>query len=107
MSWTILLLLLTGFTPTLDLRPVFKPAAMPAYLYLHGIVLTTWFLWLFAQSLLIRSERTALHRRVGVAGGVLAAIMPFAGRLATSRVVGRAAGAGIDVNADASATGSE
>jgi hypothetical protein len=104
-SAVILLLVLSGFTPTLYLRPVFKPAPIPAYLFLHGIVLTTWFVWLFVQTLLIRSGRMALHRRLGVAGGILAAIVPFAGLLATSRVVGRVVAAGIDLNGDASAFG--
>lgn len=101
----MLLLVLSGFTPTLYLRPLFKPAPMPAYLFLHGIVLTTWFVWLFVQTLLIQSGRTALHRRLGVVGGVLAAIVPFAALLATSLVVGRVVAGGIDLDGDASAFG--
>ena len=51
---------------------------------------------------LIRSGRTALHRRLGVAGAVLAAAVPFAGLLATAGVVARVVAIGIDLNADAS-----
>jgi len=101
----ILALVLAGFMPTLYLRPVFKPVPIPGYLFFHGIVLTSWFVWLFMQSLLIRSGRTTVHRRLGIVGAVLAAIVPFAGLLATSRVVGRVVAAGVALDADASAIG--
>jgi len=39
MSAVILAIVLSGFAPTLYLRPVFKPLPIPGYLYLHGIVL--------------------------------------------------------------------
>ena len=104
-SATILLLVLSGFAPTLYLRPVFKPVSIPGYLFLHGIVLTSWFGWLFMQSLLIRSGRPALHRRLGVVGAVLAATVPFAGLLATWGVVGRVVASGIPLDGDASTLG--
>ena len=103
MSAAILLIVIGGFTPTLYLRPVFNPPAIPGYLFLHGIVLTSWFVWLVVQTLLIRSGRTALHRRVGLAGAVLAAAVPFAGLMATAQVPGRIVASGIDLNADVSA----
>ena len=102
MSGVSLFIVLSGFTPTLYFRPLFSPPAIPGYLFLHGIVLTSWFTWLCVQTLLIRSGRTALHRRLGVAGAVLAAAVPFAGLLATAGVVGRVVAIGIDLNADAS-----
>lgn len=104
-SAVILALVLSGFAPTLYLRPVFKPVPIPGYLYLHGIVLTSWFVWFFMQSLLIQSRRTALHRRLGVVGAVIAVAVPFAGLLATSGVVGRVVAEGIDLNGDASVFG--
>jgi len=71
MSAVILAIVLSGFAPTLYLRPVFKPLPIPGYLYLHGIVLTSWFVWFTMQTFLIQSRRTALHRRLGVAGQCL------------------------------------
>src|SRR5262247_3396462 len=79
MSAVTLLIVLSAFTPTLYLRPVFKPVAIPGYLFLHGITLTSWFVWFCVQALLIQSRRTAVHRRLGVAGAVLAVVVPFAG----------------------------
>jgi hypothetical protein len=105
MSAVILAIVLSGFAPTLYLRPVFKPLPIPGYLYLHGIVLTSWFVWFTMQTFLIQSRRTALHRRLGVAGAVLAVAVPFAGLLATSQVVGRVVALGIDLNGDASVFG--
>jgi len=102
MSSVILLLVLSGFSKTLYLRPVFNPPAIPWYLFLHGIVLTSWFVWMFVQTLLIRTGRTRLHRRLGVAGAVLAAVIPFAGLMATAGVVRRVVGSGIGLDADAS-----
>jgi hypothetical protein len=57
------------------------------------------------QTLLIRSRRTALHRRLGVVGAVLAVAVPFAGLLATSGAVGRVVANGIGLDADASVLG--
>ena len=105
MSAVTLLIVLSGFTPTLYLRPVFKPVEIPGYLFLHGIVLTSWFVWFALQTLLIQVRRTTLHRRLGVVGGVLAVAVPFAGLLATSRVVGRVVANGIALDADASVIG--
>jgi len=105
MSAVILAIVLSGFAPTLYLRPVFKPLPIPGYLYLHGIVLTSWFVWFTMQTFLIQSRRTALHRRLGVAGAVLAVAVPFAGLLATSQVVGRVVASGISLDADASVLG--
>src|SRR5579884_4233573 len=65
MPGVILLLVLAGFTRTLYARPVFRPAPIPPYLYVHGIVLTTWFIWAWVQSLLISAGRIANHRRFG------------------------------------------
>jgi hypothetical protein len=105
MSAVTLFIVLSGFTPTLYLRPVFNPPAIPGYLFLHGIVLTSWFLWLCVQTLLIQSGRTRLHRRLGVAGAVVAAAVPFAGLMATAGVVGRVVASGIALDADASVLG--
>lgn len=101
MSGVILLLVLSGFTPTLYLRPLFKPRPIPGYLFLPCIVLTPWFVWFCVQSVLVQSGRTALHRRVGIAGGVLAAVVPFAGLLATAGSVGRVVASGIPLLDDA------
>ena len=67
-----------GFAPSFYLRALgtenLSPSlrVLPGYFYVHGVILTTWFLLFFAQTLLIASNRREIHRRVGVAGAVVA-----------------------------------
>jgi hypothetical protein len=79
MSLALLAVVVVGFSPTFFLRGYFGTAqlppglrTLPAYLWVHGIVLTSWFLLFFAQTVLVASHRTDLHRRLGISGGVLA-----------------------------------
>ncbi len=103
MAALLLAVVLIGFAPTLYLRPVFDPAPIPGYLYLHGAVLTAWFVWLVVQTSLVATGRTATHRRLGVIGAVIAAAVVAAGPLATFSVVARVRSAGVDWDTDMSA----
>lgn len=71
-SLLLLAHVVVGFTPTLFFRPLFDVPRIPTYLFVHGIVLTTWFVWLVLQSTLVAANRTNLHRRAGVVGVGLA-----------------------------------
>jgi len=56
--------------------------------HLHGALFTGWVLLFIAQTALVASRRVAAHRRLGVAGAVLAAAMVLAGTstaIATAR----------------------
>jgi hypothetical protein len=59
--------LLVGFAKTFFLRSQFNVPPMPSYLYVHGLVLTTWFVLVLAQTCLVAAHRTDLHRRLGLA----------------------------------------
>jgi hypothetical protein len=79
MSLALLAVVVVGFAPTFFLRGYFGTARLPpglrtfpVYLWVHGVVLTSWFLLFFAQTVLVASHRTGLHRRLGVFGAVLA-----------------------------------
>lgn len=50
-----------------------------ALVHLHGVLFTAWVLLFIVQTALVSSRRVAVHRRLGVAGGVLAAAMVVAG----------------------------
>lgn len=77
-----------GFAPTYYLKTAFgTPALAPLY-HVHGFLFTCWMLLLIAQPALVAARRTALHRTVGVGGGVLAAGMVVAA-LAMAIVSGR------------------
>ena len=102
MPGVILLFVAAGFTRTLFARPLFHPAPIPPYLYVHGIVLTCWFVWAWAQSLLISAGRIANHRRLGAVGACFAAAVVAAALMASFGSVSRKP---FDLNADASIMG--
>ncbi len=82
-SVTLLVILLTGFAPTLYLRAAFDSPAIPLYLHVHGAIVTCWFILLVVQTSLIAIRRTDIHRRIGVAGAILACSVVIAGPMAT------------------------
>lgn len=84
------LVVFVGFGPTFYLRPVFgAPVSITGLVTMtplalaHGVVFTAWVLLFVVQTMLVASRRVAVHRRLGVAGVVLAALMVAAG-LATA-----------------------
>jgi hypothetical protein len=101
-SVLLLAFLVIGFAPSLYLRAFFEVPPIPAYLHVHGAILTSWFVWLVLQTSLVRSGRTVTHRRLGVIGAVIAAAVLFAGPMATVGAVGRLRDAGFDWDTDMS-----
>ena len=69
-----------GFAPTYFLRPVFSPAAvLSPLMHVHGFLFSLWIVLLVVQTTLVAARRTDVHRRLGVLGGVVAALMVPAG----------------------------
>lgn len=101
----LLSFLLLGFAPTLYLRAFTEPQPIPAYLHVHGVVLTSWYVWLLVQTSMVRTGRVAQHRRLGVIGAVIGTAVVIAGPMATLGVVGRLRAAGFDWDTDMSAAG--
>lgn len=89
MPFVILFFVMAGFTRTLFARPVFHPAPIPLYLYVHGIVLTCWFVWACAQSLMISAGKIANHRRWGTVGACFAVAVFCAALMASFGSVSR------------------
>ena len=71
MAWASLLTLLVGFAPTYFVRSSALPALSPFY-HLHGALFTSWIVLFVVQTVLVARRRTDIHRRLGVAGAVLA-----------------------------------
>lgn len=92
----LLLIVLVGFSPTFYLRPPLSVGPLPVVLYLHGTVLTLWFLLTVLQGWLIQTGRFQLHRRIGYAAASYAAVVVVMGVIADARMASR-----IDSPADA------
>jgi hypothetical protein len=84
----LLVVVLLGFSPSFYLRSAFHHVTqLPTLLYVHGAVLTVWFLLTVMQGLLIRTQRLRLHRRLGyVAAGYAAVVIVF-GTLANLKLI--------------------
>ena len=92
MALAIALTVFAGFAPTYYLRPWFQSTPLGGLVHLHGLVFTGWVLLFLVQSTLIAAGRTALHRRLGVAGAVLAALLVVVGTTTAIAGASRAAG---------------
>jgi hypothetical protein len=66
---------LVGFAKTFFLRSQFNVPPIPPYLYVHGVVLTTWFALVVVQTCLVAARRTDLHRRLGIVAIVVAVLV--------------------------------
>ena len=80
----IAVVIFAGFTPTFYARGSFY--ALPpltAFQLAHGVVFTSWVLLFAAQPLLIASRLRLWHKRLGVAGAVLAPVMVVTGLAVT------------------------
>jgi hypothetical protein len=77
---------LFGFGPTYYLRPWFEApptvsgaTTLSPLAHLHGALFTGWVVLFIVQTALVASHRTRVHRRLGIAGGLLAAAMVVVG----------------------------
>lgn len=70
-----------GFARTFFLRNFFTTVPLRPFLILHGIIFSSWLVLMFVQTALVAAKRTSVHRRLGVGGGLLAALMIVVGIL--------------------------
>src|SRR6201988_5119193 len=75
LSVTAAALAFVGFAPTYFLKGWFGTSALPMVVHVHGVLMTSWFVLLIVQTSLVAARRTDVHRRFGVAGAVLAAVI--------------------------------
>ena len=84
----LLAIVLLGFAPSFYLRSAFHHTeGLPAVLFIHGVVLTGWFLLTVFQAWLIRTRRPWLHRQLGYFGAGYAAIVIVLGTVANLRLI--------------------
>lgn len=78
-------------------RATLSGGPFTALVHVHGALFTAWVLLFIVQTALVASHRVALHRRLGVAGAVLAGAMVVAGTATAIATAARgAAPAGTD-----------
>ena len=78
---------LVGFARSYYLRPLIPPPPVLAMhpltslIHVHAALFTAWIVLLFAQTRLVAAGRIDLHRRLGILGVVVAALMIVVGTL--------------------------
>ena len=75
MSLLIAAIVFAGFYRTFYLSPWLNGPALSPLRIVHGVAFSAWILLFVAQTTLVAAGRTAIHRRLGVAGVVLASGM--------------------------------
>jgi uncharacterized membrane protein YozB (DUF420 family) len=82
-----LAIVLVGFSRTFFLKPFFHaPPPLSLLTIVHGCIMTAWFVLFIVQTQLVAAGNVRLHRRLGVAGIALAALVLLAGT--TTAIVG-------------------
>src|SRR6266403_3227226 len=98
MALCMLATVFVGFARTYYLAGVFHAPLPSLIIHLHGAAFSRWILLLVTQTSLVSAGRVDIHRRLGIAGFLLACLMVILGVLAATDALVRGAGpAGRDV----------
>jgi hypothetical protein len=79
MSVAFLIVVFAGFSRTWFLRPYFQTQPLIPLLIIHGLLFSSWIALFLTQTTLVATKRTRIHRKLGVAGGVLVVLMILVG----------------------------
>jgi hypothetical protein len=92
MALLILASVFVGFARTYYLAGVFHAPLPSLIIHLHGAAFSCWILLLVTQASLVAAGRVDIHRRLGIAGFLLACLMVILGVLAATDSLVREAG---------------
>lgn len=84
MAVLMLATVFVGFGPTYYLAGVFHAPLPSLIVHLHGAVFSCWILLLVTQASLVSAGRVDIHRRLGIAGFLLACLMVVLGVMAAT-----------------------
>jgi hypothetical protein len=73
------LVVFAGFARTYYLKGAFGTPDLSTLKHLHGFVMTAWFTLFLVQVRLVATGRTRIHRKLGVAGAVVAVLVLVVG----------------------------
>jgi len=79
MAAAVVLTVFAGFARSYYLGPYFAARALSPLLHLHGIVFSSWIVLFVTQTTLVAAHRTDIHRRLGIAGALSAALVFMVG----------------------------
>jgi hypothetical protein len=94
-SITALLILITvvvGFAPSYYLAGLYRAPVPSPIIHFHAAAFTCWILLLVTQTSLVSAGRVDIHRRLGIAGFLLACAMVVLGLLAATNALVRGFG---------------
>jgi FtsH-binding integral membrane protein len=92
MAVLMLITVFVGFAHTYYLAGVFRAPLPSPIIHIHGAVFSLWMILLITQATLVSAGRVDIHRRLGIAGVVLAALMVVLGVWAATDSLVREAG---------------
>ena len=96
MTLVMLVTVFVGFAHTYYLAGVFRAPLPSPIIHIHAAVFSCWILLLVAQTSLVSAGRVDIHRRLGMAGFVLACLMVVLGVVASTDTLARGGPAGRD-----------
>jgi len=79
MAIAITITVFAGFSRSYFLKSWYGTRELGGLLHIHGLIFTAWVLFFLAQTVLVATGRTYLHRRMGIGGGVLAVLVVIVG----------------------------
>jgi len=79
MSFVFAVLVVLGFSRTVNVALLHANPPRPLLLWMHGAAFSTWIVFFIAQSSLVRVHKVSVHRAVGWFGAALAAVMVVLG----------------------------
>ncbi|HUA00209.1 MAG TPA: hypothetical protein VMB02_07760 [Candidatus Aquilonibacter sp.] len=82
--------IVAGFSHSYYLKVATGGRSFPLFVHVHAVVFTSWLVLFVAQTALVARGRVDIHRKLGVAGGALAALMLLVGLV--TAVLGARAG---------------
>jgi hypothetical protein len=91
MSVLIFVTIVSGFARSYFLAGMMRAKLPSVLVHVHGAAFTAWIVLFVVQTVLVATRNVRLHRQLGTAGGVLAALMVVLGVMVTIATVRRGA----------------
>jgi len=99
LALALLMVTVLGFAPVTEVGvPERFAAGFPAYILVHGLVLSTWFALLPLQTVLVARGKTGVHRTLGLAGVGVAIAVIVTGAVTTMRVIPKVEAIGVPLD---------